>query len=684
MDEDANDEHARNRLSGDVAGNAIQAGRIDSINYLSSGTSSTVPRQLPPVPEQLIGRGRQLAQLSELVTLHLRLRRPLTVVLSGMSGVGKSALGIVWAHVHQSLFDGGTLYADLTTYRHHGELDHRAVFGSFLRALGVQAPPTFLPELIALFRTRTADTRVLVVLDDVHDGDNVKLFLPGSAGSTVIATSPSRLATLVAQDARIIDVPPLSPEDSVRLLLGMLSAGREQLLEDGVRELARPCGGLPIALRVLGALIARHRRWTLQRFRDYLSDNGELLARLSPGDKRLDEVLTAATGALGEAAAWTYLVAGLHPGHDFGTEVIGTASSLRPDALDDALDELCEANLLQPLGADRFRMHDLLHLHAGNAATADQRLSGVSRTIVAWYLLGAAAADRAVLGEHRWRLARHNLAGWRGVFTPASGMAWFEQERANLLASVRIAAAHGWDDVVWQLCEALWASYHSREHYAESIDAHELGVTAARRCGNWTAEARMLNQLARGHLELKHFEIAESVLTTALEVSSGCDPRAHAAVLESFGVLFRRQGKGERAAEHFRDALEVNEVIGDARGVVLQCYQLAETLVDTGSAVEAIGVLDRAVAGLAMLNDEYLVARVAIVLGAAHVAAGEPAKAAPVLRDAAETMRARRQPAKELQALLSLIEAAQQISDAARSEWAHARLIELQGEVATD
>ncbi|MCK2239171.1 MULTISPECIES: NB-ARC domain-containing protein [unclassified Crossiella] len=679
---------AHNDLSGHIYGGAVQGYRIGPVNFHQvPGQRHQVPRQLPPAPAWLVHRGDELATLDRLAEGYRHDGRSMVAVLSGLSGVGKTAIALQWAHQNLARFGGGQLYADLNEYRHRGAVDVNEVLAGFLRALGEHRPlPIRLPERAAKFRTMTAESNVLVLLDNADQPGQVRAFQPGSPAGVVLVTSRSKLSGLGSEGAELIPVHPLDPAHSVELLLEQTRRGNAEYEQAMLEVLAELCAGLPMALRVVGALLARRRHWSPQRLVDHFSDERHRLNRLSSRDRDpFGRLFADAAGQLSTDGRAIYHCVGVHPGPDFGQHVLAAATGLTPEAVEDALDELSEAHLVEVTGPDRYRMHELVKLHAGQSAPPAAGHAEVLRGIVDWYRHGAAAADRAVLGADRWRLAPRSETAPTFVFAEGSGTGWFELERRNLLAVVRCAAGQRWDEVVWQLCEALWPAYHTRQHFADSIAAHQLGVAAAERCGHLTAETRMRNQLARAWLELAEFAAAERELEEAqTRAAASGEPRARAVVVESYGVLRSRQNRLAESAGHFRQALGINEEIGDVRGIAMQGYQLGGVLQRLGEHTEAIAVIQQALLKFYQVGDEFSAARARIVLGDAHVALGQDRQACVELQVAVRIMRMRGQPEREVRALQALVEIAGRLADAELRQIALDRLRELTGGTASD
>ena len=220
----------------------------------------TVPRQLPAVAACFVGRDQALATLDVLLPAgqpRRALRRGV-VTVSGMGGVGKTALAVWWAHRAQGAFPAGTLYVNLQGYDPQAPpLAPAIALEGFLRALGVTTEriPFHVGERAALFRTLTAGQPILIVLDNARDAEQVRPLLPGTGAARAIVTSRDRLAGLVVREGAVplaLDV--LEPPAAAALIQQVAGL---PVPDEGAHEVARLCGRLPLALRLAAERIAR-------------------------------------------------------------------------------------------------------------------------------------------------------------------------------------------------------------------------------------------------------------------------------------------------------------------------------------------------------------------------------------------------------------------------------------------
>ncbi|MGW8555471.1 BTAD domain-containing putative transcriptional regulator [Streptomyces tubercidicus] len=326
------------------------------------GGPSPVPAQLPPDVADFTGRTKAVAHLATTLRGADCARAPVVATLSGLGGVGKTALALHVAHSVRARFPDGQLYADLQgTGR--APADSGAVLRHFLRALGVaeSAVPDGLAQKAALYRSLLADRRILVLLDNARDGAQVRPLLPGVPGCAVLVTSRTR--TLALPGADQVDVEVMDEAEALELFGAVVGAERAAAEPEAARQLVAACGGLPLAVRIAAVRLASRPGRT----------TAGLVARLSE-ERRLDELRV---GDLAVEATFREGYEALDPGlaHAFRALALGgmptfcrAAAAALLDTTDDeaeaAVETLVDAGLLEAHGDDRYRYHDLVGLFA--------------------------------------------------------------------------------------------------------------------------------------------------------------------------------------------------------------------------------------------------------------------------------------------------------------------------------
>uniref|UniRef100_UPI0020C78FEC NB-ARC domain-containing protein n=1 Tax=Streptomyces sp. TRM64462 TaxID=2741726 RepID=UPI0020C78FEC len=223
-----------------------------------------VPCHLPAPHERLAGRRGQLARMAAALTPKAPGAGQALVVVGGSPGTGKSELCLHGARQASAHYPDGQLFARLVDSEGR-RASHAAILRSFLRGLGATEDHLRLDvtDLSLMFRTWTADRRVLVVLDDVSSTDDLTLLLPSGPGCGAVIGSRRRL--FVASGTEYIELDRLPLDDGLHLLLSWLPDHRITMDPDGVRRLAELCRGLPGALYAVASRLQRRPHWTARQ-----------------------------------------------------------------------------------------------------------------------------------------------------------------------------------------------------------------------------------------------------------------------------------------------------------------------------------------------------------------------------------------------------------------------------------
>jgi predicted ATPase len=177
--------------------------------------------------------------------------------VTGAPGVGKTTLALHWAHRIAERFPDGQLYVNLRGFDPGGSVMEPAeAVRGFLDGLAVPAERIRpdLPAQVTLYRSVLAGRRLLVVLDNARDAQQVRPLLPGTPGCLVIVTSRDRLTPLIAaENAYPLALDLLPPDEARDLLARRLGADRVAAEPAAVDEIITRCARLPLALGIAAA-----------------------------------------------------------------------------------------------------------------------------------------------------------------------------------------------------------------------------------------------------------------------------------------------------------------------------------------------------------------------------------------------------------------------------------------------
>jgi tetratricopeptide (TPR) repeat protein len=551
-----------------------------------------VPRQLPGPVGCFTGREAELAALTGLLGPWPPVRAPALVVsaIGGMAGVGKTALAIQWAHQAAMHFPDGQLYVNLRGYDPREPVSAADALAGFLRALGV--PGTDIPDepddRAGLYRSTLAGRRVLVLLDNARDSEQVRPLLPGDPGCVAVVTSRDRLAGLVAADGAVrldLDVLPLA--DAVGLLRSLIG-GRADHDPQSTAQLAEGCARLPLALRVAAEQVGARPRVSV---RDLVAElEAGRLDGLDAGEDRADvrAVFSWSYRRLPEDVAGAFALAGLHPGEDLDAPAAAALTGTSPGQARRVLGRLQRASLLQAAGPGRYRMHDLLRAYAREQAAVIDTEGSCQQALTRLfdYYLAAAAAAMDVLfpaEAHRRPRIPPSAAAVPAMPGQAVARAWLDRERANLVAVVVHCAGHGWPEHATGLAGTLFRYLMTGSYLAEADTIYGQALRAARQSGDPVGEAGALNGLGGISMMKGHARDAVGPYQAALERYRQCGDRSgEGRVLENLGDIEGQLHKHRAAAGYYRQAIAACQDAGDRLGAAAALSGLANAEIDLG------------------------------------------------------------------------------------------------------
>ncbi|MFE0172441.1 BTAD domain-containing putative transcriptional regulator [Streptomyces sp. NPDC059002] len=610
------------------------------------------PAQLPPNPAHFTGRTETVHTLRAAVSGPGS--APLAII-SGMAGVGKSALAVHVAHGLREEFPDGQLYVNL-----HGAtpgvapLTPAQALASLLRDLG--AEPRRAPEGdedpaadSALLRSLLAPTRTLMVLDDAATAAQVRPLLPAGSGCAVIVTSRSPLTAL--DGACRFPLEPLSDGDSAALLRAV--SGRDGL--DAGHPLIELAGRLPLALRIVAARLAARRALTPDGLAELLTVSGDRLHHLEYDDLSVRCSLSVALDALRTSerqadrdAALALARIGALDLPTYGVPLLARllgADELRAGA---ALDRLVDVALLEETAFGRYAPHDLVRDFAREAAREGADIesdsagagigdTGIGDSALRWYAESARRSLLAIMPEgldraDRLRGVDSRLDAPASPHAPASpplsmeaAFAWGDTELVNIVA---LAERHrDTSELLPVLVRCLFPYLQRRGRLTELGSLGAIAVAAARRQGDTAAEAQALTDLAGMHYMSGRGSEALALNDEALALWRelgivSCVRRG----LNNRGLLLEGLDRYEESAEALHQSLALAKELADPLSEAITLSHLGN-LYEHTDARAAIAHHERSLAIGETIGNAVVRQSAHCNIGYAHLTLGEPAAA---------------------------------------------------------
>jgi DNA-binding SARP family transcriptional activator/tetratricopeptide (TPR) repeat protein len=488
---------------------------------------ASAPAQLPRALPDFIGRAAELERLDGLIAGEPVPGAAAVAVISGTAGVGKTTLAVRWAHQVRDRFPDGQLYANLRGFDPNGPpLEPGPVIRYFLQAFAVP-PERIGPDMdsqAALFRSIVTEKRVLIVLDNARDAEQVRPLVPSSPGSMVLVTSRDQMLSLVAiEGARTVPVGLMSEQEARHLLTRRLGPARVNAEPATAGEIITRCARLPLALSVVTARAAAHPQFTLAAVADELRRAGGTLDVFGAGDLVTDvrAVFACSYRALSPASARLFRLLGLHAAPEISVLAAAELTAEPASAMRMQLNELTRAHLIAERAPGRFGQHDLLRAYAAELVAehepADLRRDAIRR-VLDYYLHAAYAADRML---NAFRDDPIHLAPGVAVEPPAghqAALAWFAAEKPVLLAMLRKGTRDGFDVHVWQLAWTLTQFLDREGYWHDAATVQEMAVAATRRLDDPRGEAVSRGCLAYAYIRLDRLGEAHEQLLVAMRL----------------------------------------------------------------------------------------------------------------------------------------------------------------------
>ena len=553
-----------------------------------SRSSVPAPRQLPADTRLFAGRHSELDELVSLAGNESPGSGTVVIsAINGMGGVGKTALAIRAAHRLRGHYPDGQLFIDLHGYS--ANLDPVAAQDALdylLRSLGVPPPmiPNDLDERTTFYRSTLAETRTLIVLDNAADSAQVRPLLPAAPGCLVLITSRSRLAGL--DDAHLLALDVLARPDAVALLRDVAGAARAAEIDerpDAAAELIAICGRLPLAVRIVAARLRHHSALPLEDLVAELREETGRLDGLHDDERDLTSVFDSSLRVLPEESQRLFRLLGLVPGPDFEAYAAAHLTGTDLPTAARLLEALADHNLLIQHTPGRYRLHDLLRVHAHGLAAADQDGEAALDRLFEFSVRTAQAANLLISGPTR-PTPRESAPAPEPAPDFADrdqAFAWMRDEHANLrpiLDQQAVGAAR-----MTALINVLISFYKAEGPWSLAAELGSRAVAAARLTGDRPAEADALVRLGGINMTLGDPEAASAHLEQALAICRKITYRpGEANALLELAELAVAQSLLAQALEPTEQALAIFEEIGDRDRATRALFRLGALLHVTG------------------------------------------------------------------------------------------------------
>ncbi|HEY4022379.1 MAG TPA: BTAD domain-containing putative transcriptional regulator [Pseudonocardiaceae bacterium] len=563
--------------------------------------------QLPADLPTFTGRRDELARLSGLLESADRNPAAVQIVaIDGMAGIGKTTLAVHLAHQVAKDHPDGQLYLNLRGFDSSGTaMTASEALRIFLDALGVgpQRIPAEPEAQAALYRSMLHGRKVLVLLDNARDVEQIRPLLPASPGCLVIITSRNQLTGLITTHAAYpLTVESFSAQDARATLTQRLDPYR--LAEDNAAldEIVQLCAGLPLAVAIVAARATVHYYLPISAIASELRDARTRLDAFSANDPATDmrAVFSWSYELLSPPAARLFRLLSQHDGPDISTAAMASLAGAPEAQTRRLVTELTRARLLVEGRPHRFSMHDLIRVYAQElAAELDSEADRLSaRTRLLDFYLHTAYQANSMLGPYFIPIdLTPPEPGVAAVDLPSKqhAMGWLAAEHQVLNAAVRRAAESGFGRHAWQL-SLIPQQFLQRQGYWHDWESiTRVGLSAAITAEDLTGQAHTRRSLAGAlhflgrndealtELESTHWLFAELGYTTE-----------HAYLHGNFGAVLAQQGRYEQAIEHYQQALRLYTEMVDRNGQAASLERIGGCLTKLGSYQQGIDFIDEA------------------------------------------------------------------------------------------
>ena len=506
-------------------------------------------------------------------------------VLTGMAGVGKSALAIHAAYQLKPDFPDAQLYVNLRGTESQ-PLEPSQVLAGFVRSLGVgdRSIPETLTQRSDLYRSLLSGKRALVLLDNALDEAQVRPLLPDSSTCAVIVTTRKPLADL--EGAAILEVDEMTQE-ALDLLQNLVGVCTPSELE-AAKNVIDLCSRLPLAIRITAGTLKNKANWRFEDCADKLADERERLLSLRLSDLAVRVSLALSYQELDANSARLFRLLGLLIGSSFTPTLAGALLESDSAIAEESVKHLVDVQLLEPANEGRYRFHDLVRLFArGQLAQeeASEARQAARLRISRWYLETSEAMDLALNPETRRQLAQVLVEGKNQSIEATeqklflAALNWFEIERTNVLASIEWANQAKARELVASLAKNLVNFFNIYGYWTDWEQTHLLALEAIRTLEDLPESDAPSDRISSGYRE--------------------------AQTLTNLGNVYSLQSDWQKASDCYEKSLGIFRELGDNPGIAKAMGNLANVYSRQGDWVKASDCYEQSLDIFRELKDSY-------------------------------------------------------------------------------
>ncbi|MBP2337327.1 DNA-binding SARP family transcriptional activator [Saccharothrix coeruleofusca] len=563
-------------------------------------TAAAVARTLPYDLPDFIGRESELRELLSYLDEPAG-RGPRIVAIDGMGGVGKTSLAVRVAHLVADRYPDGQLYLNLRGYTAGAQpLPPGDAVETLLGMLGVGADQMSddVEARSMLWRATTAQSRLLVLLDNAYDVAQVWPLLPLGPESLVLVTSRTRLIDL--DGAHWMSLGTMTREDSAAMAAKLLGGRRTAAEPEAVAELVDLCGHLPLAMRIALSRLSNRPRWPIGYLVDRMSDESRRLDELKSGERGVELTLRISYEGLAPRLRWAFRVLGAHPGRDIDVNSAAALLGMSPEAAEGVLEVLLDAHMLQQHEIGYYTFHDLVRSFVNQFdLTGDDDGAADAFKRLLDYFVHATDHVCDQLFPGRVRLSPEptdSTPALPALSTREAARQWLDREQTTLREAVVLAHARGLDRHVARLARNVVFPLDADGLYTEFVEVTRIAVVSSRRLGDPELLRLSLSNAAVAHWKLGRLGDGIAAASEALDLAVELDDqRGVAKDTGMLGLLMCTSGRFGDALSLLQESIRMKRELGAARTEAESLANLSSLYEQWGRYTEAAEAAEAAV-----------------------------------------------------------------------------------------